>query len=71
MINMISESTVNSYKKVEKMWNHCSDNTRAFPKINKMERNYIYGTSGTQLVTSINFSTWMLGQQKKVLDGKK
>ena len=54
------------------MWNECSDDTGAFPKIKNMEKNYIDGASGTQLATNINFfSAWMLCQSKKVLDGNK
>ena len=65
------ESTGNSYKKVETMWNYCSEDTRAFPKLNKMDINDIEGASGMQLVTSLNvFSTWILSQPKTVLDGK-
>ena len=62
-----SESTGNNNKKVEKMWNYCSDDTVVFPKLNKMEKNDIDGESGAQLITSINvFSTWMLSQPKTV-----
>ena len=60
-----SESTGNSYNKVEKMWNDCSDDTRAFLKLNKKEKNDIEGASGTQLVTILNiFSTCMMTQSK-------
>ena len=40
MINMglKSESTGENNKKVEKMWNYCSDKTRAFPNLNKMDK---------------------------------
>ena len=67
-----SESTGNNYKKVENMWNDCSYATRAFPKLNNMDKNDIEGASGTQLVTSINiFSTCTLNQPKTVLDIQK
>ena len=36
-----SESTGNNKKKVEKMWNYCSDDTVVFPKLNKIEKNDI------------------------------
>ena len=66
------ESTGKNYKKVENMWNDWSDDTGAFPKINNAEKNDIQGASGAQLVTSLNiFSTWMLSQSNKVLDGQK
>ena len=54
------------------MWDDCSDDTGAFPKLKNTERNYIDVASGSQLVTSLNvFRTWMLSQFKTVLDGKK
>ena len=74
MINMWlkSDSTIINYKKVEKMWNYFSDDTGAFPKLNKMDKNDIEGASGTQLVTSLNiFSTWMLNKFRTVLDVRK
>ena len=74
MINkgLKSESTGNSYKKLENMWDYCSDDTGAFPKLKNTERNYIDGASEAQLVTILNvFRTWMLSQFKTVLDGKK
>ena len=33
-----SESTLNNYKKLEKMWNDFSDDTGAFTELNKMEK---------------------------------
>ena len=74
MINkgLKSDSTGNSYKKLEIMCNDCSDDTGAFPKLKNTEINYIDGASGVQLVTSLNFfRTWMLSQFKTVLDVKK
>ena len=54
------------------MWNGCSDDTGAFPKLKNMEINYVDGASGAQLVTSLTvFRTWMLSRFKTVLDGKK
>ena len=38
-----SESTGNSYKKVEKIWNDFSDDTGAFPKLNKMDKKWYWG----------------------------
>ena len=67
-----SETTGNNYKKSENMWNGFSGNTGAFLKLNNIENNNIEGSSGTQLVTSLNvFSTWMLSKLKTVLYGQK
>ena len=58
-----SESTGNNDKKAENMWNDCSDNTRAFPKLNNIQKIYIEGASGTQFEISLTvFSTWMLSE---------
>ena len=66
-----SESRGNNYKKVENMWNDCSDNTLAFPNPNNMDKNDIECASGTQLVKkSQYFSSWMLSELKTVLDGQ-
>ena len=66
-----SESTGNNYNKSEKMWNYFSDDTGAFPKTNKMEKNGIEGASGTQLARSLTvFSTWVLSESKPGLDGQ-
>ena len=63
-----SESTGGKYKKMENIWNAYSDNTGAFPELNNIDKNDIYGASRTQLVTSLHiFSTWMISQLKKVL----
>ena len=71
-MGMKSESTGSNYKKAQKMWNNCSDDTGAFPKLNKMEKNDIEGASGKQLATSlIVFSIWMLSEPKPGLDGQK
>ena len=71
-MGMQSESTGRNDKKPENMWNDCSDNTGAFTKLNKMEKNDIGGASGTQLATSITvFSTWILSEPNLGLDGKK
>ena len=51
-----SESTGINYKKAKNVWNNLSDDTGAFPKLNKMEKNYIEGASGTQLARSLTFS---------------
>ena len=54
------------------MWNDCSDDTRDFPNIIKIDKNDIEGASETQLATSHTvFSTWMLSQSRTALDGKK
>ena len=67
-----SESTGNNYNKSEKMWNYFSDDTREFPKKNKMEKNGIEGASGTQLARSLTvFSTCKLRKSKPDLDGQK
>ena len=64
------ESTENNYKKVENMWNYLSDKTGAFLKMNTMDKNYIEGQSGTQLITSIVvFSACILIQSKIVVYG--
>ena len=71
-IGLRSEFTRNSYNKVEKMFNDCSYDTRAFLKLNNMERNNIRGATGMQSVTSLNvFSTCILIQLKIVLYGQK
>ena len=71
-IGFKSESTVKIYRKVENMWNDCSDNTGVFTKMSNMEKHDIEVASGMQLVTSLNvFSTWMLTQFLTVLDGQK
>ena len=54
------------------MWNDWSDDTGAFPSLNKMEKRDIEGASGMQLARSLNvFSAWMLRKSKPVLDSKK
>ena len=54
------------------MWNYCSYDTEAFSNLNKMDKNDIEVASGTQLVRSLNiFSTWMMSQSRRVLDGQK
>ena len=54
------------------MWNDFIENTGAFPKMNKMQKHYIEGTCGTQLVARLNvFSTYMLIQSKTVLYNQK
>ena len=71
-MGLISESTGKIYNKVENMCTYWSDDTRASPNLNKMERSDIEGATRTQLVTSINvFSSWMLIQSKIFLDGIK
>ena len=71
-MGMKSESTGSNYKKAEEMWNNLSDYTRAFPDMNKMEKNYIEGASGTQLARSVTvFSTWMIIESNPGLDGQK
>ena len=53
------------------MWNNFSDKTRAFPKLNNMEKNDIEGASGTQLARSLTiFSSWMLSELNPGLDGQ-
>ena len=67
-----SESTGNKYRKIKKMWNDFSDETGDFTNLNQTDKNDIEFASGMQLLTSLNvFSTWMLIQPKKVLDGQK
>ena len=54
------------------MWNNCSYNTGAFPKLDNMKKNDIEGSSGTQLAKSLAvFSTWMLSESKPGLDCQK
>ena len=54
------------------MWIDCSDDTGAFPNINKMYRSEIEGDTGAQLVMSLNvFSSWILIKYRTVLNGKK
>ena len=54
------------------MYNDCSDDNGALPKLNKMQKNHIDGESGNQLSTSITvFSTWMLSELKPGLYGQK
>ena len=48
-IGLKLESTGKNYKKSENMWNDCLDYTRAFPKLNNMEKNDTDGASGKQL----------------------
>ena len=71
-IGLKSESTGKNYKKSEKMWNDCSNNIGAFPKMNKTKKTYTEGATGTQLaIRLIVFSNWMLIESKPGLDGKK
>ena len=54
------------------MWNYFSEDTGAFPALNKMEKIYIVDAGGTQLERVLTvFSTWILSESKPGLYGQK
>ena len=54
------------------MWNDLADDTGDFPKLNKIDKIYIEGSSGTQLERSITvFSNWMMSESQPGLDHPK